>query len=157
MCANVCENKICNFILTCQQIQWRTGARDTVASPIDSLCVYVRENFWFIHFGRSSLPCFHPDTAVVITFSETLRPLMPFFLFYHHLAVFCFLSYHLLYRCLLFTSLVTGLSFSISISSLISPSAFIWCALFPCPPLCPSQLLSVFPNTPPSASPPFIH
>lgn len=142
----VCENKICNFTLMCRRIEWRTGARDTHSCVTyrDSLCVYVREDFLIYSFSKKQFalfPSWHCRGNYIQRDSPSLDAF--FFLFYHHLAVFCFPFYHLLYRCLLFTSLVTDLSFSIS-TSLISPSAFIWCALFPCPPLCPSQLLSLY-------------
>lgn len=101
--------------------------------------------FACVYDWRSGLPCFHADTATLITFSKTLRSLMAFPPPppCRHLSLFSvLLSPHLL--CLLFTSVLTDFWFLSFISF-----------YFHC---FPSSSLSVFhrflPSILTSASPP---
>lgn len=80
---------------------------------VETLCLSVCDFFFFflccVYDWRSGLPCFHADTATLITFSKTLRPLMAFFFPppCRHLSLFSvLLSPHLLCLYLLFTSLL---------------------------------------------------
>lgn len=155
----VCENKICNFTLMCRRIEWRTGARDTVVSLIETVfvCVWGRI-FWFINFRRSSLPCFHPDTAVVITFSETLRPLMPFFFFFITILLYSvslFITFSIAVSYLPLWS-QTFHSLSPLLSSLHLPLSDVLCFLaLHCVPL--NFSLCISQHSAFTVSPPFIH